>query len=156
MNVVKEEEYKNINGQIMLRSLCNGGDKHVRLFKIISHNMVSEGKKGYSCHSAGASFHHPPSSCEHHLLQTHPHRKSQKTVNHVALMETETQINKNMLISPVWPVTLWKGLSWMTQFTYTKTRKQTAGQSCWIKLQYTPASQAQRGYRKLLCTGNFM
>ena len=82
--------------------------------------------------------------------------KSQKTVNHVALMETETQINKNMLISPVWPLTLWKGLSWMTQFTYTKTRKQTAGQSCWIKLQYTPASQAQQGYRKLLCTGNFM
>ena len=29
----------------MLRSLCNSGDKHVRLFKMISHNMVSEGKR---------------------------------------------------------------------------------------------------------------
>lgn len=34
-----------INGQIMLRSLCNSGDKHVRLFKMITHNMVSEGKR---------------------------------------------------------------------------------------------------------------
>ena len=156
MNVVKEEEYKNINGQIMLRSLCNGRDKHVRLFKIISHNMVSEEKRATAATvlelvSITPPVHVNTTYCKRILTE-----KSQKTVNHVALMETETQINKNMLISPVWPVTLWKGLSWMTQFTYTKTRKQTAGQSCWIKLQYTPASQAQRGYRKLLCTGNFM
>lgn len=29
-------------------------------------------------------------------------------------MDTETQINKDVLISSVWPMILWKGLSWMT------------------------------------------
>ena len=106
MNVVKEEEYKNINGQIMLRSLCNGRDKHVRLFKIISHNMVSEEKRATAATvlelvSITPPVHVNTTYCKRILTE-----KSQKTVNHVALMETETQINKNMLISPVWPVTL--------------------------------------------------